>query len=263
MAAPAQLRVILVHLRNDLSRVKPRHGVPGEMKRVQCGSTKLENVSLTTGRRTAPLTICVSSLVDGKERSYRSLATFLDSDENFMLYRRFGYLHSRMLLRLQDKLRKLESQLDDYDDEDAGEEGNPRLLMSRDSDEAADSKLDPGIKTRTQILDEIEQVLEKYGKYLCNKMQNQRSQFSDNWVLKAQNMAALNKPAERDYRSVEGYVFEKKPLFDEEYGFIYNKEDLITLRDGRETTFLDNLTEKMLQTFHCSLLQVNSTLLVT
>ena len=75
-------------------------------------------------------------------------------------------------------------------------------------------------------------------------------------------MAALNKPAERDYRSVEGYIFEKKPLFDEEYSFIYNKEDLITLRDGRETTFLDNLTEKMLQTFHCSLLQVNSTLQV-
>jgi len=69
-------------------------------------------------------------------------------------------------------------------------------------------------------------------------------------------MVSLNTPAERDFKSVEGYIFEKKPLLDEEYGFIYNKEDLITLRDGREMAFLDSLTEKMLQTFHCSLLQV-------
>ena len=71
-------------------------------------------------------------------------------------------------------------------------------------------------------------------------------------------MVALNKPAERDYRSVETYVFDKKPVVDEEYGFIYQKEDLITLRDGREMAFLDSVTEKMLQTFHCSLLQVST-----
>lgn len=70
-------------------------------------------------------------------------------------------------------------------------------------------------------------------------------------------MVALNRPAERDYRSVESYIFDKKPLVDEEYGFVYQKEDLITLRDGRETAFLDTFTEKMLQTFHCSLLQVS------
>ena len=70
-------------------------------------------------------------------------------------------------------------------------------------------------------------------------------------------MVSLNKPAARDYNSVEGYIFEKKPLLDEEYGFIYNKEDLITLRDGREMAFLDSFTEKMLQTFNCALLQVS------
>lgn len=103
--------------------------------------------------------------MDSKEQSYRSLATFLDSDENFMIYRRFGYLHSRMLLRKQDQLRKLEADLDDYDNEDAsGEETAKRLLKSRDSDEAADKKADPEIRTRTQILSDIEKVLSEYGK---------------------------------------------------------------------------------------------------
>jgi len=82
-----------------------------------------------------------------------------------MIYRRFGYLHARMLLRMQDKLRKLESLLDDYDDDDADadDDTQKRRLMSRDLDEAACKKQEPGIQTRTQILDEIETVLGNYG----------------------------------------------------------------------------------------------------
>jgi len=82
-----------------------------------------------------------------------------------MLYRRFGYLHSRMLLRKQDELRKLEAELDEYDDVDAeGTEQQRRLLLSRDSDEAADRKEPEGTRTRTKILDEIEEKLDKYGR---------------------------------------------------------------------------------------------------
>ncbi|KAK6851579.1 hypothetical protein PG995_011704 [Apiospora arundinis] len=159
-----------------------------------------------------------------------------------MIYRRFGYLHARMLLRLQDKLRKLEDLLDEHDDEDAAHETDKELLMSRDSDEAACKQMEkktPGLLTRTRILDEIEVVLGKY----------------DEWLLKAQQMVSLNRPAERDYRSVEAHFNNRKPLVDEEYGFIYQKEDLITLRDGREMAFLDSFTERMLRTFRCSLLQ--------
>ena len=102
--------------------------------------------------------------MDDKYRGYRSLSTFLDSDENFMVYRRFGYLHSRMLLKKQDELRKLEAELDEYDEEDAnGTEQQRRLLMSRDLDQAADRKYPQGTRTRTMILDEIEEKLNKYG----------------------------------------------------------------------------------------------------
>ncbi|KAH8678811.1 hypothetical protein BGZ60DRAFT_428633 [Tricladium varicosporioides] len=177
--------------------------------------------------------------VEDKFRGYSSLSTFLDSDENFMIYRRFGYLHSRVLLRIQDQLRKLEQELDRYDKEDAdaaekGSEQSRKLLMSRDLDEAADRrelKANPDLRTRTQILNDIEQCLEKY----------------DSFIEKAQYMASLSKPAARDYASVEGYIFDKKPLLDEEASFIYRREDLITLRDGREAAFLDAATEKMLQ----------------
>lgn len=77
-------------------------------------------------------------------------------------------------------------------------------------------------------------------------------------VLKAQHMVSLNRPAERDYRSVEAQFHSKKLLVDEEWQFIYQKEDLITLRDGREMAALDSLTERLLQTFHCAFLKVST-----
>jgi hypothetical protein len=75
--------------------------------------------------------------------------------------------------------------------------------------------------------------------------------------MKAQQMVSLNRPAERDHKSVEAYLFTKKPLVTEEYDFIYQKEDLVTLRDGREMAFLDSFTERLLRTFRCSLLKVS------
>lgn len=89
-------------------------------------------------------------------------------------------------------------------------------------------------------------------------MERHAYESTDEWLLKAQQMVSLNRPAERDYRSVEAHFNNRKPLVDEEYGFIYQKEDLITLRDGREMAFLDSFTERMLRTFRCSLLQVSS-----
>lgn len=197
--------------------------------------------------------------VDGMEQSYRSLATFMDSDENFMCYRRFGYLHARTLLRKQDRLRKLEEELEKYDNYDATTPEGIRLLMSRDIDEAADRKEPANIRTRTQILDDIEMTLEKYGKSSTSPdpLSRRCNTDLDEWVFKAQQMVAFNKPAERDYRSVEAYIHEKKPVLDEEYGFIYQKDDLVTLRDGRESAFLDSFTERMLQMFHSKALQVD------
>jgi hypothetical protein len=41
-------------------------------------------------------------------RGYPALAAFFDSDESFMVYRRFGYIQSRLLLEKQDEMRALE-----------------------------------------------------------------------------------------------------------------------------------------------------------
>jgi hypothetical protein len=56
------------------------------------------------------------------------LAAFLDSDDNFMIYRRFGFLQARLLLEKQEQLRRLEEDLDmlDMEDKEREKDANPR-----------------------------------------------------------------------------------------------------------------------------------------
>jgi hypothetical protein len=71
----------------------------------------------------------------------------------------------------------------------------------------------------------------------------------DALLLNAQQLAASNRPPERDYSSVANFVRHKKPLMEGDGDFIYNKEDLITLRPGRESAWLDATVEKVLKLF--------------
>jgi hypothetical protein len=52
------------------------------------------------------------SVVNDHARGYPNLGAFLDSDDGFAVYRRFGYLQSRILLRKQEELRVLEEKLE-------------------------------------------------------------------------------------------------------------------------------------------------------
>lgn len=73
----------------------------------------------------------------------------------------------------------------------------------------------------------------------------------------AQTMVALNKPASRDYKSVKNFFDNETPLCDDEY-YIYHKEDIITLKPGRENAWLDGIIERILQKFTCAPVKVSS-----
>lgn len=93
---------------------------------------------------------------------YPRVAAFLDSDENFMIYRRFGFLYSRVLLQKQDELRELEETLDEMDQRDSRESDQSRLaLQSRAKDEKR--TVVPGHQTRQELLRSTEGKLYDYG----------------------------------------------------------------------------------------------------
>ena len=68
----------------------------------------------------------------------------------------------------------------------------------------------------------------------------------------------MNQPSSRDYQSVLHFMEnDGGPLFERGSQFIYQKEDLVSLRPGREYAWLDGVIERLLQTCRCRLLTVS------
>jgi hypothetical protein len=92
--------------------------------------------------------------VKQRAKGYPRLATFLDSDDNFMIYRRFGFLSTRLLLDQQDQLRLLEEELDNIDQYE--DENNPHHNCTRDLPEEEAS-------VREELLGRIKKEYCEYG----------------------------------------------------------------------------------------------------
>jgi hypothetical protein len=79
-----------------------------------------------------------------------------------MIYRRFGFLHTRVLFWKQDELKEIEKKLDILDAED--QQGDPRArkcLRSRKYDVARGNV--EGKESRAQLIKGAETLLREYG----------------------------------------------------------------------------------------------------
>lgn len=96
------------------------------------------------------------SAVDDHPEGYPQLAALLNCDENFLMCRRFGFLHSRVLLYRQDELYQLERRLLALDEADAKE--TPLVLKSRRADNEQDEQ-----QVRKMLIGKIDEKLKDYG----------------------------------------------------------------------------------------------------
>ena len=94
---------------------------------------------------------------------YPRQAAFADSDECAMIYRRFGYIHSRLLMHRQDELHELKDTLNEIDKKDDKDPIRRICLRSRELDE--ENRDLPG-RDRIALLDRIEEKTLKYGSWL-------------------------------------------------------------------------------------------------
>lgn len=99
-------------------------------------------------------------IVDDHPKGYPQLAAFVNSDENFLIARKYGFLRSRVLLYRQDELSVLEKDLIALDDDD--NENRALALRSRKYDEETDK--DP-IYSRKVLMKKIDDKLKEYGKH--------------------------------------------------------------------------------------------------
>lgn len=96
-----------------------------------------------------------SYAVDEYPAGYGKLAAIEACDPNFLIYRKFAWLHNRLLLHKQDELYELEQRLERLDQSDSVQD--PRRLKSRRRDEHV-----PPNSGRKELLQQIEEKLENY-----------------------------------------------------------------------------------------------------
>lgn len=82
----------------------------------------------------------------------------MNSSDNFLMCRRFAFLHSRVLLHRQDELAEMEKTLIAMDDEDV-EMGEELALQSRRRDDQR-----PEDPSRKSLINKIDNKLKDYGK---------------------------------------------------------------------------------------------------
>ena len=92
------------------------------------------------------------------------MSCFFDSDDAFMVYRRFGSVYSRLLLSKQDEMSKMEAKLLAWDRTDQAD-NNGDYLMSRSLDVEREQipEVWEGL-SRVELLEKMEKLALEYGK---------------------------------------------------------------------------------------------------
>lgn len=152
-----------------------------------------------------------------------------------MIYRRFGFLHTRLLLEKQDELVVLEGMVDSMDDRDKKED-QLRLQQRLHNHDTPQETLCGIGQSRKELFSNIEEALLKY----------------DDLVLKYQAMVGSHRPTGREHRNVLNFISHKadRLVAEKEIKYIRHKEDLLTLRPGRETAWLDGMIFSIVKRLH-------------
>lgn len=160
-----------IHQRYAESRLVRCHGLDRKA-RIQQGYTYMDawhgltyrNVCQRLMQDLCTVHECSLTLtVEDFPRGFPKLARFLDSDDNFMVYRRFGTVCSRLLLHKQDEISKMEGVLHNMDKMDERAK-NEKYLMSR----SLDIERDGGVpecwpESRPQLMEKLEKKFVEYG----------------------------------------------------------------------------------------------------
>ena len=115
--------------------------------------------------------VAQAMLIDQVEdfpKGFPKVSCFVDSDDAFMVYRRFGTVFARLLLSKQDEIRRLEARLLGMDRTDE-HNGDSEYLMSVAKDSARDpSKIPTSWRnvTRTQLMSRLERLALEYCPFL-------------------------------------------------------------------------------------------------
>ena len=80
----------------------------------------------------------------------------------------------------------------------------------------------------------------------------------DELLIKARELVSFQRPTDRDYRSVRTWLHNLRPIVEQEEGYIELREDIVSLRHGREWAGFDGMIESLLHKLNCKLIRVRT-----
>ncbi|MCJ1401911.1 hypothetical protein MMC11_005128 [Xylographa trunciseda] len=152
---------------------------------------------------------------------YGKVAAVQDCDPNFLICRKFGELHLRVLLHRQDELVELEEELESLDKDDYSEDF--KKLKSRRRDYAVDSD-------RKNLLTKIEEKLTAY----------------DELLLRIQQIHSIKRPTLRNQSSLYNWIRDNRLLAESEAVWIRRGDDLAALANDQEHGWFGGFVEDAL-----------------
>ena len=164
------------------------------------------------------------NIVDDYDQGYGKVAAFEDCDPNFLIYRKFGWLHNRVILHTQDELQELEERLEGLDKWEVSDGDKEILKHRREDDENPDSP-------RKELLKTIKAKLAEY----------------DELVFRLQKKTEIRKPTKRNQNSVYNLINTSHSLTSSEALWIRQWDDLMAPAYNAEHGWFNGILEDALR----------------
>jgi hypothetical protein len=171
-------------------------------------------------------------VVDDFPLGYPRAAGFIASDDDFQVYRRYTYLHSRLLLHKQLEIEILEQKLKDLDSSEDGI--NQRHLRSYGREYRThnhESLEHQKTSKRIELMAKLEPLLLSY----------------DDLLFKTQQTLAMKAPSKTVRNSIFTYLTKRTTIVASETHYIDHKFDLVSLAPGMEKAWIDDFVAGLLR----------------
>ncbi|RDW62569.1 hypothetical protein BP5796_10871 [Coleophoma crateriformis] len=166
----------------------------------------------------------VQKKLEAFPRGYPRFSAYVDSDNDTVLFRRFGILHARSLVYKEVELTELEAQLDKLDDVDADTSGKDNNTWRIQYSIHVKTERN---QARKDLIDRIDQKLKGY----------------DELLLLDARLRKLQRPSRRVHRNFFDYLYTEKPFAADDRRFGYHEHDFVSLQE-HEDSWLDELFHK-------------------
>ena len=167
-------------------------------------------------------------LVDDYPNGWPRLAAFQNSANNFLIFRRFGLMHCRQLLRLQGEITLLEKRLLELDREGAADGSKTASgLTSLEYQSDWDWEL-------RQLHEKLAAKLQLYGKYFSYKISlscvSALTEDTDDLLLKDVQLRDLQRAPQQHHRSLFNWLHMTKPLRQGQCDWIFHADDFVSIK---------------------------------